>query len=66
MRESKQIKMKHGEMNVYDINGTQLHAYATKDPMNDETFILVKNGNALVIESPCFKDNIGALEDYIE
>jgi hypothetical protein len=54
-----------GEVRVYDLGTTKLHAYQTNDPMNDEVFILEKNGSAIVIEAPCFKDNVVELTEYV-
>lgn len=54
-----------GEMRVYDFGGTRLHAYQTGDPINDQTLVVEKDGQAVVIEPPCFRDSIAALEDYL-
>ncbi len=62
----KTIKLEKGEMHVYDIGAIKLHAYKTEDFMSDEVFILEKNGNFVIIESPCFFDNITALEKYLQ
>lgn len=61
----KQIKLEKGEMAVYDFGEIKLHAYKTNDFLSDEVFIVEKNKKGLVIESPCFFDNIRELEDYI-
>ena len=55
-----------GEMNVYDFGGIKLHAYKTNDFIDDEVFIVEKNGKAVVIESPCFFDNNKELAEYLE
>ena len=34
--------------------------------MNDEVFLVEKDGRIVVIESPCFYDNITELESYID
>ena len=34
--------------------------------MADEVFVVEKNGKAVVIESPCFYDNITEFEDYLK
>lgn len=60
------IKLAKGEMNVYDFGAVKLHAYKTNDFIYDEVFILEKDGKAVVIESPCFFDNIQELEDYVK
>ena len=53
-----QVKLAKGEIDVYDFENVRLHAYKTNDLMDDEVFIVEKNGKAVVIESPCFHDNI--------
>lgn len=60
------VKLAKGEMNVYDFGGIKLHAYKTNDFIDDEVFIIEKNGKAVVIESPCFFDNNKELEDYLK
>lgn len=59
------IKLNKGEMAVYNFGEIKLHAYKTNDPIDDEVFIVEKNHRAVVIESPCFFDNISELENYI-
>ena len=46
----KMIKLAKGEINVYDYNNIKLHAYKTNDFIDDEVFILEKNGKAVIIE----------------
>lgn len=59
------VKLAKGEMNVYDFGGIKLHAYKTNDFIDDEVFIVEKNGKAVVIESPCFFDNNKELAEYL-
>lgn len=59
------VKLEKGEMHVYDFGGLRLHAYRTDDFINDEVFIVEKDGKAVIIESPCFFDNNAALEKYV-
>lgn len=59
------IKLGKGEMNVYDFGNIKLHAYKTNDFIDDEVFIAEKEGKAVIIEAPCFADNIKELENYI-
>ncbi len=54
-----------GEVSVYNFGTVKLHAYKTNDFIDDEVFIVEKNGNAVVIESPCFHDNISELTEYL-
>ncbi|MBP3919530.1 MAG: hypothetical protein J6I50_10235 [Clostridia bacterium] len=60
------VKLAKGEMNVYDFGGIKLHAYKTNDFIDDEVFIVEKNGKAVIIESPCFFDNSKELAEYLE
>ncbi len=60
------VKLAKGEMNIYDFGSIKLHAYKTNDFIDDEVFIVEKNGKAVVIESPCFFDNISELEEYLK
>lgn len=61
----KTVKLKKGEVNVYDLGEVKLHAYKTNDFIDDEVFVVEKNGRAVVIESPCFFDNNKELEQYL-
>ncbi len=61
----KKVNLTKGEVNVYDFGSVKLHAYKTNDFIDDEVFIVEKNNNAVVIESPCFFDNNAELEAYI-
>ena len=61
----KNVKLAKGEMNIYDFGAVKLHAYKTNDLIDDEVFVLEKGGRLVVIESPCFFDNITELEQYI-
>ncbi|MCD7731665.1 MAG: hypothetical protein LUI05_09270 [Oscillospiraceae bacterium] len=60
------VKLAKGEMNVYDFGDVKLHAYKTNDFIDDEVFIVEKNGKAVVIESPCFFENNKELAEYLE
>ena len=60
------VKLAKGEMNVYDFSGIRLHAYKTNDLIDDEVFIIEKNGIAVIIESPCFFDNNQELTEYLK
>lgn len=61
----KAVKLAKGEVNVYDFGGVKLHAYKTNDFIDNEVFIVEKAGKAVIIESPCFFDNIAELTEYI-
>ncbi len=60
------VKLAKGEMNVYDFGGVKLHAYKTNDFIDDEVFVVEKNGKAVIIESPCFFDNNKELTEYLK
>lgn len=60
------VKLEKGEMNIYDFGSVKLHAYKTNDLIDDEVFIIEKNGNAVIIEPPCFFDNIKELTEYLK
>ncbi len=60
------VKLDKGEMNVYDFGSVKLHAYKTNDYIEDEVFVLEKNGKAVIIESPCFFDNNRELAEYLK
>ena len=59
------VSLGKGEMNVYDFGKIRLHAYKTNDFIDDEVFISEKDGKAVIIESPCFYDNISELTEYL-
>lgn len=60
------VKLGKGEVNVYDFGTVRLHAYKTNDFIDDEVFILVKDGKGVAIELPCFYDNIAELTEYLK
>ena len=59
------VKLAKGEINIYDFGTVKLHAYKPNDFIDDEVFIVEKNGKAVVIESPCFFDNNEELSEYL-
>lgn len=59
-------KLEKGEMNIYDFGGAKLHAYKTNDFVDNEVFIVEKDGKAVIIESPCFFDNSKELAEYLK
>lgn len=60
------LTLKKGEMNIYDFGGIKLHAYKTNDFIDNEVFIVEKDGKAVVIESPCFFENNKELAEYLK
>jgi hypothetical protein len=59
------MKLQKGEILTYDFGKTKMYAYQTNDSFNDVVFILEKNKKRIVIEPPCFFENIKELEEYI-
>lgn len=59
------IPLAQGEIERYDFGAVRLYAYRTGDPIDDEVFILEKDGQAVVLESPCFVDSNRALAAYL-
>ena len=59
------IEMQHGAMIVIDCGDVKVHAYQTKDLIDDEVIVLEKAGKGIVVEIPPFKENIAELEQYI-
>ena len=55
-----------GVVSEYDFGAVKLYAYKTNDLIDDEVFILVKNGKGVCIELPCFYDNIEELTAFIK
>jgi len=62
----KTVSLAKGVMNIYDFGEVRFHAYKTNDFIDDEVFIVEKNGKAVIIESPCFFDNNTELADYLK
>lgn len=60
------VRLDKGTVAVYDFGGVKLHAYQTNDPLSDETFVVEKNGQAVVLEPPCFFDNCRELTEYLK
>lgn len=60
------VNLAKGEMHVYDFGTVKLHAYKTNDFLDDEVFIVEKGGKAVILESPCFFDNIRELTAYLK
>lgn len=60
-----EVELSVGKMRIYSCDGVKLHAYQTNDLIDDEVFIVERDGRGFVIEYPCFFDNIKELEGYI-
>lgn len=61
----KKIQLDKGKMYVYDFDAVRLHAYQTNDAINNQVFLVEKDGTAVLIEAPCFYDNEKELYSYI-
>ncbi len=59
------VKLTKGEVNVYNFGTVKLHAYKTNDFIDNEVFVVEKNGKAVIIESPCFFDNNKEFTEYL-
>lgn len=59
-------KLNKGEVYVYELADIKLHAYKTNDLLQDEVFILEKQHQGIMLESPCFQDNIAELSQYVQ
>lgn len=58
-------KLRKGEVAVYDFGTAKLHAYKTNDLIDDEVFVVEKDGRGFVVEYPPFFENISELEAYL-
>ena len=59
------VELNKGHVDVYEKNGITLYAYQTHDLIDDEVFVLARSGRGVVIEMPCFFDNIRELTDFL-
>ena len=60
------VTLDKGRVDIYTKNGITLYAYQTNDPIDNEVFVLTKAGRGVVIELPCFYDNIRELTDLLK
>ena len=60
------VALDKGRVDVYTKNGVTLYAYQTRDLIDNEVFVLAKKGRSVVIELPCFFDNIRELTDFLK
>lgn len=60
------VALDKGRVDVYTKNGVTLYAYQTRDLIDNEVFVLAKKGCGVVIELPCFFDNIRELTDFLK
>lgn len=59
------VKLEKGEVKSYDFGTVKVHAYNTNDFLEDYSYVMEKNGKAVLLESPSFYDNYEELSDYI-
>ena len=59
------VELNKGHVDVYEKNGITLYAYQTHDLIDDEVFVLARSGRGVVIELPCFHDNIRELTAFL-
>ena len=60
------VALDKGRVDVYTKNGVTLYAYQPRDLIDNEVFVLAKKGRGVVIELPCFFDNIRELTDFLK
>ena len=60
------VALDKGRVDIYTKNGVTLYAYQTRDLIDNEAFVLAKKGRGVVIELPCFFDNIRELTDFLK
>lgn len=60
------VRLDKGAVALYDFGAVKLHAYQTNDLISDEVFVVEKNGQAVIIEPPCFFDNCRELAGYLK
>ncbi len=59
------IHLKKGVIYHYSFPVLDLYVYQTNDLIDDQVLLLVKDKKMVVIESPCFYENIVELEEFI-
>lgn len=58
--------LKLGMVAVYDFGKIKIHAYQSKDPLGDETYVLETNKDLVLLESTAFKANNKEWAQYIK
>lgn len=58
--------LKLGSVAVYDFGKIKIHAYQSKDPLGDETYVLETDKNLVLLESTAFKANNKEWAHYIK
>ena len=62
----KAVNLTTGAVAVYDYEDIKLHAYATKDNMNDECYVVEGKDGLVILESTAYKTNVNEFADYIK
>ena len=58
--------LKIGSVAVYDFGRIKIHAYQSKDPLGDETYVFETDKNLVLLESTAFKANNREWAEYIQ
>ncbi len=67
MTAEKSVKeLKNGSMTTIPFEDMEVRVYNTKDAIDDQVIMLVKNRQAVIIELPCFKNNIDEMTQYLK
>ncbi|WP_010260341.1 hypothetical protein [Treponema primitia] len=59
------INLHVGTIRIYDFDGIRLHAYDTKDPFGDESYLFETEHELIGLESPMFLNNLTEYADYV-
>lgn len=59
-------KLQLGSVAVYDFGRIKIHAYQSKDPLGDETYVLENANDLVLLESTAFKANNYEWQQYIK
>ncbi|MDR3030840.1 MAG: hypothetical protein LBU35_00435 [Holosporales bacterium] len=59
------IELTRGSVEIYDFDAIKLHAYASKNALSEECFVLEKGDKLVMIENVSFFNNIKELASYV-
>ncbi len=62
----KTYELKKGIVREYDFDKVTLYAYQTNDFLNNEVFVVAKEGRGVCIELPCFYENIEEFSRFLK
>ncbi|MCC8023813.1 MAG: hypothetical protein LIP16_00665 [Clostridium sp.] len=60
------VELGVGVMQVYDFGNIKVHAYESRDAIDDESYLIESESGLTALEAPGFKDNNNELAAYIE